>query len=66
MLFAVDGAKFMLRVTCYAAGKPDTVSFDDGFGLSLGERRKLPGLEWDLQLDSVSGDAATFVVQRSG
>jgi hypothetical protein len=62
--FAVDGAKFMLRVTRYVAGEPPAISFDGGYGLMVGERRQLPGLEWDLQLDSVTGDVAAFVVQR--
>ena len=62
--FAVDGVKLMLRVTRYAAGKDPEIFSDDGYGLKVGERRKLPGLEWDLTLESVEGDVAAFVVQR--
>ena len=62
--FAIDGAKFMLKVTRYVAGKPPAVSFEGGYGLSLGERRPLPDFPWDIQLESVAEDIATFVVQR--
>ena len=62
--FAVDGAKFMLKVTRYAAGESPAISFDGGYGLMVGEQLQLPGLPWDLVLESVAGDVATFVVQR--
>jgi len=62
--FAVDGAKFRLRVTRYAVGESPAVSFDGGYGHMVGERSQLPGLQWDFFLESVTGDVATFVVQR--
>ncbi len=62
--FAVDGAKLMLKVTRYAAGESPMVSFDGGYGFTVGEIHQLPGLDWDFLLESVSGDVATFVVQR--
>lgn len=63
--FAVDGAKFMLEVTRYAAGEKPTTLPKRGMGLMIGERRPLPGLQWDLHLESVSGDLAAFLIERS-
>jgi hypothetical protein len=62
--FAIDGAKFMLKVTRYVAGEPPTVTSNGGYGLSIGERRHLPNFPWEIQLESVAEDIATFVVQR--
>ena len=62
--FAVDGAKFMLKVTRFVVGEAPTVSFNDGFGLGVGEQRKIPNLDWDFVLESVDGDVARFIVQR--
>jgi hypothetical protein len=62
--FAVDGAKFMLCVTQYAAGQAPRVTFQGGYGLGVGEKRELPGLDWDLELESVSADLASLLVQR--
>ena len=64
--FAVDGAKFMLRVKRFAAGELPVVSFEGGYGLNVGEKRQIPGLDWDFVLESVEGDVAKFVVQRHG
>ena len=62
--FAVDGAKFMLEVTRYAVGEKPVALPKRGMGLRIGERRPLPGLQWDVQLESVSGDLASFLIQR--
>lgn len=64
--FAVDGAKFLLKINRYAAGQPTDISFQGGFGLNANERRPIPGLEWDLYLESVAGNVATLVFSRSG
>jgi len=64
--FAVDGAKFLIKITRYAAGQPPEISFNNGWGLKMGERRQLPGLQWELYLENIVGDTATFVFQRSG
>jgi hypothetical protein len=63
--FAVDGAKLRLQITRYAMGASPEMSFDGGYGLMVGERLRLPDLEWDLQLENVTGDVATFLVNRS-
>lgn len=62
---AVDGAKFMLRISQYAAGRPPKVAFDQGRGLDVGERLGLPGLEWELLLEKVENKVATFVLSQS-
>jgi hypothetical protein len=62
--FAVDGAKLLLQVNRYAAGEPPVVTFKGGFGLMVGERRQLSDVEWELGLDRVGKEVATFVLER--
>jgi len=64
--FAVDGAKFELRITRHAAGEPPSISYNGGIGLNVGQPRQLPGLEWNIQLEKVTDEVASFVVQRRG
>jgi hypothetical protein len=63
-LLAVDGAKFMLRVYRYVVGKPPVSSFAGTYGIKLAEQCQLPGLGWDFQLESITGDTATFLLQQ--
>ena len=58
---AIDGSKFLIRVNRYAAGQPPAVCYADGWGLSVGRGRQLPNLNWDLELESVAANVATFV-----
>lgn len=61
---AVDGAKFMLKITRHAAGEPPVQCFEDGYGLNVGEKCQIPYLDWDIVLERVEGDVARFAVQR--
>ena len=53
----------MLRITRYAAGEAPQTRFEDAFGMMVGERQELPGLEWDLELEHVGEDVASFLLQ---
>lgn len=60
--FGYDSAKFMLRVTQYTANDESKIIFEDGYGLNLGEVRKIPGTEWSIALEKIfqDKDAAFF------
>jgi hypothetical protein len=63
--FGVGGGKLQLQVTRHAIRKPDVVVYNSGIGLSVGQPFKINGLDWDLLLESVANDVASFVVQRA-
>lgn len=62
---ADDGAKFMLVVNRYVIGQETTHSPRAGYGLSIGQSVKIPGLEWDLKLERVDRNTASFVLKKS-
>lgn len=55
-----DGAKFMLSMTKYIAGRPPAKSPSEGYGLSRGMKRKVPKIPWELKLEKLAGKVATF------
>ena len=62
--YAIDGTKFMLAINRFAAGQPPQELRKYGCGLAIGQREQLANLEWDLILESVVGQKASFAVQR--
>lgn len=63
-IFARDGAKCSLRVTRYVVGEAPALVYNGGIGLMVGEKRPLPSFPGQLQLESVMGNVAVFLVTK--
>jgi hypothetical protein len=59
-----DGAKLRLQVTRYVVGEPPAIVSDGGYGVDIGHSLHAPNFPWEIQLESVAQDVASFVVQR--
>ena len=62
---AADGAKFILIVNRYVIGREPAETHREGYGLSTGQRLSIPGLDWDISLEKVDRNVASFVVRKS-
>lgn len=56
----MDGAKFTLQMTQYIAGEPPASLPGAGYGMSTGQKTRLPKIPWEIKLEGFIGDAATF------
>ena len=56
----VDGVKFTLQLTQYIAGHPPQELGPESFGMSKGTDRKVPKIPWNIRLEKLAGNTATF------
>lgn len=62
--FADDGGKFFLRVNRYVIGKPTSIVFEEPFGLFVNESIPLHDLPWEIRLERIENDIATFIMYK--